>query len=88
VIVGLKLDDGKSAPPREQPKADTSKLKPLTELGTEEYQGYKGGLYPDGKNERPRPTRRRGWALAKQVEPLDTAGKPSADGKIVLLSSA
>src|SRR5262249_11185405 len=51
VLVGLKLagDDR----PAQQPKVDTSQLQPLTELGTEEYKGFKGGLYPDGKNERP-----------------------------------
>src|SRR5205823_299187 len=43
-LVGLKLADGAGAGPgaRALPKVDTSKLKPLTELGTEEYQGFKG----------------------------------------------
>src|SRR5262249_6887056 len=85
VIVELKLDDGQPAP-REQPKVDTSKLKPLTELGTEEYQGFKGGLYPDGKNDRPAAHEAAGLTLAKQIQPLDADGKPSADGKIALLS--
>src|SRR5205823_4383719 len=49
VLVGLKL--GGAGERKEQPKVDTSKFKPLTELGTEEYQGYKGGLYPESKNE-------------------------------------
>jgi Cu/Ag efflux protein CusF len=84
VVVGLKLG---GAAPETLPKVDTSKLKPLTELGTEEYQGFKGGLYPDGKNERPAAHEAAGVALAKQVQPLDADGKPSATGKIVLLSA-
>lgn len=67
-------------------KVDTSKLKPLTELGSEEYQGFVGGLYPKGQNERPADHERAGIALAKQVRPLDASGKPSGDGRIVLLS--
>src|SRR5262249_12798912 len=80
VVVGLALD----APA--QPAADTAKLKPLTELGREKYQGYQGGLYPEGKNERPAAHEAAGLALAKQVQPLDADGKPAKDGKVVLLS--
>jgi Cu/Ag efflux protein CusF len=68
------------------PKVDTTKFKSLPELGNDEYHGYKGGLYADGKNERPAGHEKAGIALAKQVQPLDADGKPSADGKIVLLS--
>jgi hypothetical protein len=67
-------------------KADTSKLKPLTELGTGDYHGFPGGLYPGGKNERPADHETAGLALAQLVQPLDADGKPSANGKIVLLS--
>ncbi|MCI0460409.1 MAG: hypothetical protein L0Z62_25940 [Gemmataceae bacterium] len=81
VIVALK-HAGKA----KQPAGDPSGLKPLTELGTGEYRGHKGGLYPDGKNERPAAHEAAGRALARQVRPLDGDGKPSADGKIVLLS--
>lgn len=80
VVVGLKL----AGPPFV--KVDSSKLKPLTDLGTEKYQGFEGGLYPGGKNERPAEHEKAGVALAKKVEPIDPDGKPSADGKIVLLS--
>lgn len=66
--------------------AHTPGLKPLTELGGSEYQGAKGGLYPDGKNTRPPAHEAAGLAFAKKVEPLDGEGKPSANGKIVLLS--
>jgi hypothetical protein len=85
VVVGMRLG-APGGERKEQPKVDTSKFKPLTELGTEEYQGYKGGLYPEGKNERPSAHEKAGVALAKEVQPLDADGKPAADGKIVLLS--
>src|SRR5262245_48406784 len=83
VLVGIRPAGDQ---PANKPQADTSKLKPLTEMGTEKYQGYEGGLYPDGKNERPAAHEKAGVALAKSVQPLDADGKPSPDGKIVLLS--
>jgi len=67
------------------PQVDTSKLIPLTDLGTKEYKGFKGGLYPDGKNERPASHEAAGRKLAKTIEPLDPDGNPSPQGKIVLL---
>ena len=67
-------------------KVDTSKLKALSELGKDEYQGYKGGLYPDGTNERPKDHEAAGLALAKKVQPLNADGKPDPKGKIVLLT--
>jgi hypothetical protein len=82
VIAILVLASGRA----QQPKADTSKLKPLTELGTDKYQGHEGGLYPGGKNDRPAEHEKVGLALAKKVQPLDTAGQPDPAGKIVLLS--
>jgi hypothetical protein len=64
----------------------TSKLVPLTDLGTEKYQGFEGGLYPGGRNTRPPEHEAAGLRLAAQVQPLDAAGRPSADGKVVLLA--
>jgi hypothetical protein len=64
---------------------DTSKLVPLTDLGTGKYQGFEGGLYPEGANARPASHESAGLALARQIQPLDADGKPSPDGKIVLL---
>jgi hypothetical protein len=55
------------------PQVDLAKLKPLTDMGKEEYQGYKGGLYPDGKNERPADHEAAGLELAKKVQPLDAS---------------
>jgi hypothetical protein len=84
VLVGLKLAG--AGPQFTQPKVDTSGLKPLPELGPGMYQGYQGGFYPGGKNKRPAAHEVAGRALARQVRPLDADGRPSADGKIVLLS--
>jgi hypothetical protein len=89
VLDGLKIGGGDKGPAPDRPQLkpfDSSKLKPLTELGADEYQGFKGGLYPDGKNERPADHEKAGLALAKKVQPLDADGKASADGKIVVLS--
>jgi Cu/Ag efflux protein CusF len=89
-VVAMKLDDGKGPQgpggPPQLVKVDTSKFKPLTDLGTEKYQGFEGGQYPGGKNERPAEHEAAGLALAKEVQPLDADGKPSPNGKIVLLS--
>jgi hypothetical protein len=88
-ITGIRLGrkpgvgGGGGGPP---PRVDTSSFKPLPELGAGEYKGFQGGFYPGGKNERPRAHEAAGVALAKQVRPLDAEGKPSADGKIVVMS--
>jgi hypothetical protein len=89
VLVGLKLagENRPSPAPQPPPKVDLSRLTPLTDMRSdEEYKGFKGGLYPGGKNERPEQHEAVGLALARQVQPLDKDGQPSADGKIVLLS--
>jgi hypothetical protein len=62
-------------------------MKPLTELGTEKYQGFAGGLYPDGKNDRPKDHEAAGLKLAAAVRPLNTDGEPDDEnGRVVLLS--
>jgi outer membrane protein assembly factor BamB len=71
--------------PSDDKKLDTSGLVPLTDLKDKEYRGFKGGLYPDGKNTRPALHDLAGLKLAEQVRPLDAQGKPSKDGKTVLL---
>jgi hypothetical protein len=83
-LLGLRLGGRGQPPPLV--RVDTSRLKPLPELGKGEYQGFRGGLYPDGQNKRPAGHEAAGVALAKKVRPLDAEGKPSPDGKIVLLS--
>jgi hypothetical protein len=87
VLAGVKLvDPGGGAPPRTIERVDTSRLRPLPELGTARYQEYEGGLYPGGKNEPPEAHAALGLARARKVQPLDELGKPSPTGKMVLLS--
>src|SRR5207248_7090796 len=45
-------------------KVDTSGMKPLPELGSGQYHGFPGGLYPEGKNTRPAAHEKAGVALA------------------------
>ncbi|MBI3950350.1 MAG: hypothetical protein HY314_07845 [Acidobacteria bacterium] len=62
-------------------------LKPLTELGTDLYEGRAGGLYPSGQNTPPTEHEAAGLALANEVQPLDAHGQPNPqNGRIVLLS--
>jgi hypothetical protein len=84
VLIGMKLGGAPNQQP--PPKVDLSGIKPLIELGKGEYQGFSGGLYPGGKNERPYDHEKAGLALAGKVRPLDEDGNPDKDGKIVLLS--
>lgn len=82
-ILRLGRGPGAPAPPE---KFDSSGLVPLTDLGDKDYHGYKGGLYPEGKNERPQAHESRGRELAGQIRPLNEAGTPDEAGKIVLLT--
>ena len=86
VIKVIRLGGAPVANAQPQPRVDTTALKPLVSLGNAEYHGYRGGLYPGASNQRPPAHEAAGISLARQVQPLDAAGKPSADGKIVLLS--
>jgi Cu/Ag efflux protein CusF len=67
-------------------KVDTSGFQSLIDLGSSEYHGFKGGLYPDGKNERPPAHESAGVAFGKSIRPRDREGNAADDGKIVLLS--
>jgi hypothetical protein len=60
---------------------------PINDLGTGFYQGYQGGLYPNGRNQRPASHDSAGRALATLVQPRNSAGLIDLiNGKIVLLS--
>lgn len=61
-------------------------LTPLTELGTAKYKGEDGGLYGGGKNEPPSAHAAAAKKELARIQPLDADGKPSAGGKVVLIS--
>ena len=61
-------------------------LTPLTDLGSAQYLGFAGGLYPNGKNSLPSAYEEAGVALGATVQPLDRDGRPSASGKIAMIS--
>ena len=61
-------------------------MTPLTDLGSAQYLGFAGGLYPNGKNSRPPAYEDAGVALGATVQPVDRDGKPSTSGKIVMIS--
>lgn len=60
-------------------------LVPLDEL-TGSYKGESGGLYGDGRNTPPPAHLAAYLDASKKIQPLDAEGKPSKDGRIVLLS--
>ncbi|HEX4149605.1 MAG TPA: hypothetical protein VHY20_11485 [Pirellulales bacterium] len=66
---------------------DTSHLVPLSDMGgSTKYQGFAGGLYPEGSNVRPTAHEQAGLELAKTMQPLDANGQPQSAGKIGLLT--
>lgn len=64
---------------------DTAKI-PLNDLGKGCYLSFEGGLYPGGSNVPPAGHLAAGLSAARQVQPLDAAGRPSPTGRYVLLS--
>ncbi len=63
------------------------RLTPLTDFsGDTTYEGESGGLYGDGLNRPSESLQARAETELGKIQPLDTAGKPSADGKIVFIS--
>ena len=83
-LAGLKFG-GKRAGPAGA-TFDTSKMKPLPELGADKYQGYEGGLYAGGTNRPPKGHEAAGLALAKTARPLGADGTPADTGKVVMLA--
>lgn len=71
---------------KEHPPRESTGMIPLTDLGKGAYKGEQGGLYPGGVNVPPPAHLKAGLQLARQIAPLDKEGKPSPDGRIVLMS--
>ncbi|MGH8094907.1 MAG: PKD domain-containing protein [Chthoniobacterales bacterium] len=60
---------------------------PLPDLGSNTYQGFEGGLYPDGSNAGPVQHQTAGVAQGGQVKPLDATGAvDDSHGLIGLIS--
>ena len=68
------------------PPRDSIGVKPLTELGNEQYKGESGGLYGNGNNDPPAPQQEAAKKAVAKIQPLDAQGKPSPTGKIGLVS--
>ena len=57
----------------------------INDLGTDEFMGYQGGLYPDGSNEMPLAHLIKGSIIGNSIRPLDIDGKIDwTDGVIVM----
>lgn len=61
-------------------------LTPLIDMGTDTYQGFPGGLYPDRSNRAPADHQELGVRLAAHVGPLDGSGNPDLGGSIGFIS--
>lgn len=60
---------------------------PLPDLGTGNYLGFRGGLYPNGSDTRPAQHQAAGIAEANQIKPLDASGNTdNAHGTIGFIS--
>ena len=71
-------------PPKATPRTG---LVPLNQMTAKDYyKGQDGGLYGAGRNQPPAAHLEAALQQAARVVPLDRQGKPSPDGKIVLLS--
>jgi hypothetical protein len=58
----------------------------INDLGTGFFEGYEGGLYPNGSNARPASHDSDGVTFAKAIQPLDSSGNPSPTGVYVLMA--
>lgn len=78
---------------KQENKADSKEgkptvgIKPLTDMSAQDkYKGEDGGLYGAGMNTPPPALMAAAKADSAKIVPLDAQGKPSADGKIGLVS--
>jgi len=85
---GRTRSQGQERPQRPQAMTgkETTGMIPLTELVDGEYKGQSGGLYGNGKNVPPASHQAAAQEVLGEIRPLDADGKPSENGKIVLIS--
>lgn len=68
-------------------RRDAPATTPLSDLGPTLYKGHQGGLYPNGASTRPETFEATGVGIAQnQVQPLNAAGQPDPNGRIVMIS--
>jgi hypothetical protein len=78
-------NQGQNQPAASTPRGEPFKQAALTDVkGT--YKDQTGGLYGEGKNAPPAQHLEAAHAAAKQIQPLNAAGKPDAKGKVGLIS--
>ena len=65
---------------------ESGDMVPLIDMGAQTYKGFAGGLYPNASNEMPSTHYQAGIDFANSIEPLDTNGNPSPNGKYVMVS--
>lgn len=70
------------ASPLAQPAGAQQILVPLSDLGTNTYLGFAGGLYDDGSNTPPAALRNLANQALADIVPRDAAGRPDDDGRI------
>ncbi len=77
---------GKNKRPPMTPKTKTG-LVPLTDMKASDlYKGHHGGLYGKGRNVPPARHALAAMGELEKIQPLDADGKPSPDGKVVMVS--
>jgi hypothetical protein len=86
VAVAALAPPASAAPYRANCAGTSTGYPPLSDLGTGLYKGYAGGLYPNGANQPSGAYLQAGLVHRAAIQPRDSAGQPSATGKIVLLS--
>ena len=84
--VGVQRPGGGAGQPATGGKPSVG-FKPLTEMSaSDKYKGEDGGLYGNGKNEPPPAHQTAANKEMAKIVPVDSDGKPSSNGKIVLIS--
>lgn len=78
---------GQPQRPNAPPATQATGLVPLDQMTADQkYKGEDGGLYGEGSNRPPEAHQRAAGRELTQIIPRDRDGKPSPDGKIVLIS--